>query len=387
MQTLVYAIGTLALCMLALWRHGRLSYPHSLSILGFLCGVPNYFKLSGVPPPKPLSHFDIDKAKPRPYRPFRWEYHQTMALKKMEPDWWIELESTYRERLAQRKALYAEHGKKVLNYLPGSESACTELMHMVIQFICARYPNQFQFDPFSGHFVNKILDAEVSTKEIAPLVFLLEHVPEDFLLTAEDEKTGLYHMRAGIACSAVGWNVDEKIGKPMHEIHRAVPDYDKMKLSIDRFFSKMPADKPIQRGSWGLEVGQPLFCQPDDPHFAFRNTQSASLRVEDIHLRVDWQTLRRLPQSKYIVFNFKALFTPITQFRTEPYIPRLVAKVIREGKRSILDYKGTDHVEHKALPALDEWAREQEEKGWVPKDWKERTLNEDPFFPGWEATV
>lgn len=255
MQLLVYAVGALALCMLALWRHGRLSYPHSLSILGYLCGVPNYFKLSGVPPPKPLSHFDIDKAKPRPYRPFRWEYHQTMgmhsftrpharhsflppflALKKMEPDWWIELESTYRERLAQRKALYAEHGKKVLNYLPGSERACTELMHMVIQFICARYPNQFQFDPFSGRFVNKILDVEVNTKEIAPLVFLLEHVPEDFLLTAEDEKTGLYHMRAGIACSAVGWNVDEKIGKPMHEIHRVVPDYDKMKLSIDRSF-------------------------------------------------------------------------------------------------------------------------------------------------------
>src|SRR5690242_12370477 len=39
----------------------------------------DYFKLSGVPLPKPLHKFDLEKAKPRPYRPFRWQYHQTMC--------------------------------------------------------------------------------------------------------------------------------------------------------------------------------------------------------------------------------------------------------------------------------------------------------------------
>lgn len=147
----------------------------------------------------------------------------------------------------------------------------------------------------------------------------------------------------------------------------------------------MPCDKPIQRGSWGLEISQPLFLQHDDSHFKARETQESGLRVEDIYLRVDWQTLRRLPISRAIVFNFKALFTPLTKFRNEPYIPRLVAKILREGKKPMLDYKSTFHIEHKALPALDQWAKEQEEKGWVPKDWKEKTLDEDPYFPGWES--
>lgn len=40
----------------------------------------DYFALSGVPAPKPLYDFDIDKAKARPYRPFRWEYHQHMGM-------------------------------------------------------------------------------------------------------------------------------------------------------------------------------------------------------------------------------------------------------------------------------------------------------------------
>lgn len=47
-------------------------------------------------------------------------------------------------------------------------------------------------------------------------------------------------------------------------------------------------------------------------------------------------------------------------------------------------YKNTWHVEHVAIPALETWAREQVEKGLVEKDWKVRTLEESPWFPGWE---
>lgn len=40
---------------------------------------PNYAELSGVPLPQEYKEFDIEKAIPRPYRPFRWAYHQTMC--------------------------------------------------------------------------------------------------------------------------------------------------------------------------------------------------------------------------------------------------------------------------------------------------------------------
>jgi len=40
---------------------------------------PPYDILSGVPLPEPYENFDITKAVPRPYRPFRWAYHQTMC--------------------------------------------------------------------------------------------------------------------------------------------------------------------------------------------------------------------------------------------------------------------------------------------------------------------
>lgn len=147
----------------------------------------------------------------------------------------------------------------------------------------------------------------------------------------------------------------------------------------------MPVDKPIQRGSWGLEIGEPLYMPPGDPHEKLRTFQDPNLSLEDCHLRVDWQTLRRLPLSGAIIFNFKALFTPVTEFRDEPCIPALVAKIMKEGKENLLQYKATWHVEHVVLKRFEEWAREQEENGLAPKGWEVATLEDSPWFKNWEA--
>ena len=49
-----------------------------------------------------------------------------------------------------------------------------------------------------------------------------------------------------------------------------------------------------------------------------------------------------------------------------------------------MKYKNTWHVEHVVKPALEEWVKEQVEKGVVPEEWEPHTLEESPWFPGWE---
>lgn len=83
------------------------------------------------------------------------------------------------------------------------------------------------------------------------------------------------------------------------------------------------------------------------------------------------------------MFNYKALFTPITEFRDEPRVPMIVAKVLREGKKGLMEYKGTWHVEHVVLPVLDAWGEEQVKKGLVEQGWEVATLAESPWFDGW----
>lgn len=159
------------------------------------------------------------------------------ALMNLEPDWWLELESSYDERVSQRRGIFLERGKTVLDSLPGSEAACRELMEMTIEYLCARYPDTFSYDRRTGSFWNGILKRNFETGSLAsdPPLFLIENVPEDFAIMIKDEKSGLYYLRAGVIISAIGWNLGEKMGKPMHEIHDPVPHYkEKMENSVNR---------------------------------------------------------------------------------------------------------------------------------------------------------
>lgn len=159
----------------------------------------------------------------------------------MEPDWWLELESTYEKRIKQRQDLFAQHGKGVLDALPGSELECKELMEMALQFLCARYPQYFRLDVTKMVLYNSILNTETDLKTMHPLQVLLNNIPEDFAITMRDPETGYYSFRAGVICSALGWNVATKIGLLLHEIHKPIPDYkEKMQFSMDRYVTETP---------------------------------------------------------------------------------------------------------------------------------------------------
>lgn len=157
-------------------------------------------------------------------------------MTKLEPDWWLEIESTYKSRIAQRKQLYAEHGDAVLNCLPGCELACKELMEMCLQFLIHRYPQYFKLSKDKKVFENKILGTTTVVREKHPLLIILENVPEDFGIMLRNPETGYYHLRGGVICSALGWNIGTKMGMQLHQIHAPIPDYkEKMQFSMDRY--------------------------------------------------------------------------------------------------------------------------------------------------------
>lgn len=161
-------------------------------------------------------------------------FSHVTAFQKMDPNYWLELECTYRERIAQRRALVSKNGDDVMRCMPGSELACRELMEMAIQFLCARYPSHFKLDG-GGTLTNRILNTQHNLGQEAPLEVLVNNVPEDFGIMLRDENTGRYHLRAGVICSSLGWNLGEKIGRGLGAIHQPVPKYrEKMEFSVDR---------------------------------------------------------------------------------------------------------------------------------------------------------
>ena len=139
----------------------------------------------------------------------------------------------------------------MLDYLPGSELACKELMEMALQFLCARYPRYFSLSrtPSTGHvFHNRILNADTILNSVHPLHVLLNNVPEDFAVMLRNPDDGCYYFRAGVLFSSIGWNVSTKLGLQLKEIHAPIPDYkEKMEFSMDRYFPPFfpPPDPPL----------------------------------------------------------------------------------------------------------------------------------------------
>jgi Protein of unknown function (DUF3445) len=124
----------------------------------------------------------------------------------------------------------------VLQWLPGSELACKELMEMVLQFLVTRYPQYFSLSDDQKTFTNRILGTTQDVRGKHPLMIILDNVPEDFAVMLRNPETGYYSLRAGVICSALGWNVGTKIGLQLHEIHAPIPDYkEKMQFSMDRY--------------------------------------------------------------------------------------------------------------------------------------------------------
>lgn len=154
----------------------------------------------------------------------------------METDYWLELEQTYVHRIKQRQELFAKHGKMVLDYLPGSEIACKELMEMCLQFLCARYPQYFILDIRNMVFHNQILGTRSDLRSSHPLHVILNNIPEDFAITLRNPEDGTYYLRAGVICSSIGWSLATKMGLSLREIHAPVPEYkEKMHFSMQRF--------------------------------------------------------------------------------------------------------------------------------------------------------
>ncbi|KAK8063065.1 hypothetical protein PG997_015162 [Apiospora hydei] len=340
-----------------------------------LGAFPDYSVLAGVPYPKPCPSFDITKAAFRPFRPFRWTYHQTMAVMKMEPDYWLELESNYFRRMAQRQELLKEHGEKIMFWTPGSELASRELMEMVLQFLCHKYPHYFQLEKGNTILRNQLLKTTTDIAALHPLEVLFRNVPEDYAVMCRNEKDGLYYLRSAMICSSVGWNIGLHKNKVLRAIHDNVPQWEeKMAFSVDSPSSAAPG---------ASRTGKPSSRPTGPPRSAFADNESACT-IDDLQLRCDWQTLRRLPVSGAVIFNFKAVFNKLTDLKSEPYVPALLHQVVTQGPRDLIGYKMERHVEKIAAEHLDRWAKKQVEDGLVPADWDVGTLEQHPYFPGWK---
>ncbi|OKL56284.1 hypothetical protein UA08_08456 [Talaromyces atroroseus] len=291
----------------------------------------------------PLEHFNVDATEPHPYRPWSsGKFAMTMGIQKVPSEEWLTLDRRYVPEQALRRELLARHHDGVMQILPGSESACEEVLSMVVSYLTQRYPHLF-YHP-SGqldHIYNKLTEQTfkiVAPYDVPPLEIAAQLAMEDIniLYPGFGEDPEQHYLAASYSMAPAGWDLRERIGWPLWKIHSPVPMWqEKLQRSVEKYFHKMKADDLIARHNYFVQTDDILFQQVP---FAERLPEPP--KIEDIRIRHERQTLRRLPRTGAILFLVRTYIMPLTDLRDDPDSLRAFLSSVRAMPPNMAKYKG-----------------------------------------------
>ncbi|KAF8529912.1 hypothetical protein JB92DRAFT_3106604 [Gautieria morchelliformis] len=352
-----------------------------------------------------LTDFDVHTTKPIRYRPFRYgpNYSVTMGIRTMCWDSWIELDNTYLETLELRKARARERGDKAVRTLPGAEKAALEVCTELASYLAKRYPQMFRVTRVhdqgglgEGDSIVGKYGGRVKTVEILPTgdkwdldvddpMLVAGLLAEDLAIMVEGSD-GQYYLRAGAICIPGFWRLEDKIGLPLKDIHLKGGVYqykEKLQLSLDRFFRKLPVDKPVLRNNYFFQIDKDIAWASIHHGEEDRFDQSthmpraealgdgkwqppqATTDMSQVYFRSERQSLRRLPKTGCICFTIRTYFHPVTEIIEEPGIPGRLAAAVRSWPDPIAQSKGKELYADTMLPWLDSLHQKQIETGVI----------------------
>ena len=247
------------------------------------------------------------------------------------------------EQIALKTQLLAKYHQDVFSTMPNTNAAGDEVLTMVRQHLTAYHHDHAHDDhPHDDHpHDDRIPPADAG---LHPLDRAARLVPEDLLLlapfseSAADDATAVkWHLVAASLCFPAHWVLAEKMGKPLAAIHGPVPHYDeRLAGPVDRLFDKMTIGPISARMNWSLQIGTDLFT----PHRAQRQAAAGDLDNNQLCLRLENQTLRKLPQTGFVLFTIRTHIEPVSRWKHTPNALDDLAKMLNNMSRESQSYKG-----------------------------------------------
>jgi hypothetical protein len=164
-------------------------------------------------------------------------------------------------------------------------------------------------------------------------------VQEDLcLLVLRD---GDVYLDAASLCFPSYWRLSEKLGRPIDVVHGAVPGYGaELAGRVGAFIRRLKPGRPVWRRNWSIH---------DDPAYFLPGPNPQAAASDDLYLRSEHQTLRRLPGTDAVLFTIRTQQVPLSAVIDHGDLAARMAAVIEGWPPDIVDYKGG----HGALRALE----------------------------------
>src|ERR1700678_445159 len=143
------------------------------------------------------------------------------------------------------------------------------------------------------------------------------------------------------------------VGRDVRWAHEPVPNLTPLHGSrIDRILASVHEDALCARFNWQLTPLSSIFFPPD-PHAANKTalrsvsaqlSKDPSLAPSLLHMRVERQTLRRLPETRAVAFSIHTYTDPLSSLIDEPAALHAVLALLRGYSAARLQYTEMDAV-------------------------------------------
>lgn len=158
----------------------------------------------------------------------------------------------------------------------------------------------------------------------------------DFLLLRPDEK-GEMRLWCGCVCFPSSWSLAEKMGKPVDFIHRVVPGLnEEIGGPIAGFLRRVPPGISWLRANWGLSRTAELNLHPERT----MPRLDAGVSLEEVWLRVEYQSLVALPRTGGVLFGIRLGVHPLAEVKRDAAAASGLRRALESMPEEMAAYKG-----------------------------------------------
>lgn len=301
---------------------------------------------------------------PLPAAPAYWPledgpFRLKLGLKPLDLADWVQIDEAYPRELALKRRLLDEQPDDVLAATDASDAACRELLDVLVEHLCRRFPDWFSASGNELH--NRLTDErwpldDRTTDSGSPwrtLRIAAQLVQEDLcLLQTDEEETN--RLTAACVCFPSRWRLADKFQRTVAEVHGPVAHYDEqIGPAVDRLFAALTPDRPLFRFNWNVHESDELFQPTGMGTTAPDPTITAENVPQRLWFRVERQTLRRLPATGATVFTIRTYLRPLGKLATQPAAAARLAAALRAMPADTFGYKSLPVFADAALEWLD----------------------------------
>jgi len=202
---------------------------------------------------------------------------------------WLPRDAETDLTIALKKKLLATRRDEVVGFKAGGEAVAQEAALLVSQW--------------SG--------VNISTTGIDALVEASSLVADDLAVlqpVKSVDGTENLLLTAAVVCCPSRWSLAEKMGHDMLAVHAPVAKYaEHVGAAVDNYFQRITVEKPVWRSNWIIQDHPALFQPVIPPGPLLENPQ-------DLWIRMERQTLRRLPETGGILFTIRGYQQPLPEY-------------------------------------------------------------------------